>query len=76
MKRVIIDYNSIHYVTKYTPYAVIKVYINTTYPVDLKDQIIISDYIRHHKETTKQLYDTIKNQNQQTKTILRRTLDR
>lgn len=46
---------------------VIICYINNADPYDLNDRLIISYYIRRHKELMKPLYDSVKNRNQQTK---------
>ena len=68
IKRAILGYNnSVHSVTKYTPFEIIKGHINNTNPFDLSDHVIISNYVQSHKENTKELYRQIQEQNEKTK---------
>lgn len=59
--------NSIHSVTKYTPFEIIKGHINNTDPFDLTETRIISNYVQHHKDITKDLYANIHRKNSETK---------
>lgn len=79
IKRAVLGYNNaIHSVTKFTPFEIIKGHINTNNPFDLNDNIIISNYVQNHKETTKKLYDQIQenNHNKKEQIINKRNEDR
>ena len=68
IKRSVLGYNnSIHSVTKYTPFEVIKGHINSTDPFDINDHVIVSNYVHNHKENAKELYRKIQEKNAQTK---------
>lgn len=68
MKRVVLAYNnSIHSVTKFTPFEILKGHINSQNPFDLNDHLIISNYVQNHKENTKLLYNKIQEKNAQVK---------
>lgn len=68
MKRVVLAYNnSIHSVTKYTPFEILKGHINCANPFDINDHVIVSNYVQKHKENTTQLYRQIQEKNAQTK---------
>lgn len=71
IKRSILGYNnSIHSVTKHTPFEIIKGHINNTDPFDLNDEIIVSNYIQKHKEQAEDLYRNIQSINARTKELI------
>lgn len=69
VKYAIIAYNnSIHSVTKLTPFEVLYGHINSNSILDIDiGRQFISDYITTHKEKTRKLYDHIRETNQVTK---------
>lgn len=68
MKHSILSYNnSIHSVTKLTPFEIIKGHIDNPDPFDLNDELILSHYVQNHKETSKKLYEYVKQQNKNVK---------
>lgn len=68
IKRAILGYNnSIHSVTKHTPFEIIKGHIDSIDPFDLNDQLIVSNYVSKHKENVKELYHNIQRVNAETK---------
>jgi len=68
MKRGVLGYNnSVHSVTKYTPFEVVSGHIKAVNPFDLNDNAIISTYVQQHKETSNKLYDQIREKNQEIK---------
>ncbi|ENN82067.1 hypothetical protein YQE_01555, partial [Dendroctonus ponderosae] len=57
MKRAILGYNnSIHSITKFTPYEVTTGHIKCINPFELNYNAITSSYIQTHKETSNKLY--------------------
>lgn len=68
MKYSILSYNnSIHSVTKLTPFEIIKGHLDNPDPFDLNDHLILSTYVQDHKQLTKKLYQEIHDKNKQTK---------
>jgi RNase H-like domain found in reverse transcriptase/Reverse transcriptase (RNA-dependent DNA polymerase)/Integrase zinc binding domain len=68
MKYAILTYNnSIHSVTKYTPFEIVKGHINNTDPFDLNDHHVLSHYVQNHKEASTQLYNKIRERNAEIK---------
>lgn len=61
IKRAVMGYNnSIHTVTKFTPFEVITGHIRNVNPFDLNDNAIISSYVQSHKETSNKLYEKLR----------------
>ena len=68
IKRAVLGYNnSIHTVTKFTPFEIISGHVRSTNPFDLNDNAIISSYIQSHKENSNKLYEQIKQRNHERK---------
>lgn len=56
--------NSVHSVTKFTPFEIIKGRIDNPDPFDLKDSLVVSHYVQEHKEINKKLYKQIQDRNE------------
>ena len=64
IKHSVLSYNnSIHSVTKFTPFEVIKGHIDNPDPFDLNDRLVISDYVQTHKQLCKKLYADVRQRN-------------
>lgn len=59
--------NSIHSVTKQTPFTIINGHTDSLDPFDTTDEVIANDYINNHSERTRALYNKIHNLNQTVK---------
>lgn len=61
MKLAVIGYNeSIHSLTKHTPFEVVFGHLNKPSPFEISDEIITSEYIQEHKDLTKNLYEQLR----------------
>lgn len=68
IKRAVLGYNnSIHTVTKFTPFEIITGHIKSINPFDLNDNAVISSYVQSHKENSNKLYEKIKQRNEEAK---------
>lgn len=72
MRRVILGYNnSIHCVMNFTPFEIIKGYLNGDNPDDFGVHLIISNYKQNHRETDQATLQRDQKKNQQKRKLFR-----